>query len=108
MKNEKNGVVQTETSTIEMLDFYLPVGCPACRSLEKFFDELTFKHGNLERVRKIDATKNTELCDEYRILHALTMIFLQDDEVIERMVGFDNKPTTRMQIEKLLFPSEIE
>jgi hypothetical protein len=36
------------------------------------------------------------------------MIFLQDGEVIERMVGFDNKPTTRMQIEKLLFPEQIQ
>jgi thioredoxin 1 len=105
MKNDKNGVVQTESSTIEMLDFYLPVGCPACRTLEKFFDELTFKYGNLERVQKIDATKNKELCDEYRILNAPTMIFLKGGEVIERIVGFDNKPTTRMQIEKLLFHS---
>jgi thioredoxin 1 len=105
MKNDKNGVVQTETSNIEMLDFYLPVGCPACRTLEKFFDELTFKYGNLNRIQKIDVLENKELCDKYRILNAPTMIFLRDGEVIERIVGFDNKPTTRMQIEKLLFHS---
>jgi thioredoxin 1 len=105
MKNDKNGVVQTETSTIEMLDFYLPVGCPACRTLEKFFDELTFKYGNLERVQRIDATKNKELCDKYRILNAPTMIFLRDGEVIERIVGFDNTMKTKSQIEMLIFHS---
>ena len=105
MKNDKNGVIQNESKAIEMLDFYLPIGCPACRTLEKFFDELTFKYGNLDRVQKIDVLENKELCDKYRILNAPTMIFLRDGEVIERIVGFDNKPTTRMQIEKLLFHS---
>jgi thioredoxin 1 len=105
MKNDKNGVVQTETSNIEMLDFYLPVGCPACRTLEKFFDELTFKYGNLNRIQKIDVLENKELCDKYRILNAPTMIFLRDGEVIERIVGFDNTLKTKSQIEMLIFHS---
>jgi thioredoxin 1 len=105
MKNDKNGVVQSESKTIEMLDFYLPIGCPACRTLEKFFDELTFKYGNLDRVQKIDVLENKELCDEYRILNAPTMIFLRDGEVIERIVGFDNTLKTKSQIEMLIFHS---
>ena len=105
MKNDKNGVVQSESKTIEMLDFYLPIGCPACRTLEKFFDELTFKYGNLDRVQKIDVLENKELCDKYRILNAPTMIFLQDGEVIERIVGFDNTLKTKSQIEMLIFHS---
>lgn len=107
MKNEKTVCLQNDTMTIEMLDFYLPTGCPACRSLEKFFDELSLKYGNLERVQKIDVTINTELCEKYRILHAPTMIFLQDGKVIERILGFDNLPKTRNQIEKLLYPSQF-
>jgi thioredoxin 1 len=105
MKNDKNGVVQNESKTIEMLDFYLPIGCPACRTLEKFFDELTFKYGNLDRVQKIDVLENKELCDKYRIMNAPTMIFLRDGEVIERIVGFDNTLKTKSQIEKLIFLS---
>ncbi|MDP4762004.1 MAG: thioredoxin family protein [Crocinitomicaceae bacterium] len=105
MKNDKNGVVQSESKTIEMLDFYLPIGCPACRTLEKFFDELTFKYGNLDRVQKIDVLENKELCDKYRILNAPTMIFLRDGEVIERIVGFDNTLKTKSQIEMLIFHS---
>ena len=105
MKNDKNGVVQSESKTIEMLDFYLPIGCPACRTLEKFFDELTFKYGNLDRVQKIDVLENKELSDKYRILNAPTMIFLRDGEVIERIVGFDNTLKTKSQIEMLIFHS---
>jgi thioredoxin 1 len=105
MKYDKNGVVQSESKTIEMLDFYLPIGCPACRTLEKFFDELTFKYGNLDRVQKIDVLENKELCDKYRILNAPTMIFLRDGEVIERIVGFDNTLKTKSQIEMLIFHS---
>ena len=105
MKNDKNGVVQNESKIIEMLDFYLPIGCPACRTLEKFFDELTFKYGNLDRVQKIDVLENKELCDKYRIMNAPTMIFLRDGEVIERIVGFDNTLKTKSQIEMLIFHS---
>lgn len=105
MKNDKNGLVQNESKSVEMLDFYLPIGCPACRTLEKFFDELTFKYGNLDRVQKIDVLENKELCDKYRILNAPTMIFLRNGEVIERIVGFDNTLKTKSQIEKLIFLS---
>jgi thioredoxin 1 len=100
---EKNMLVKSEelqevNPLPKILDFWVE-GCGPCILLGAFLDEISKKYERQIQIVKLNAVEATELQMRYHILSVPTLIFLKDDALVFRHVGFDGKNHTKEKIE---------
>ncbi|MDR3170219.1 MAG: thioredoxin [Treponema sp.] len=64
--------------------------CARCRQLIPIIDEVSKIVTNL-KIGKVNAEKETELCDNYNVMSVPTLILFKDGSEIKRTTGFQNK-----------------
>lgn len=74
--------------------------CGPCKKLSPIIEELALEYPDLN-IQKIDVDANKELVDKYKIRSIPTILFIQEDEVLEKLVGAVNKLDLVEKIESL-------
>lgn len=74
--------------------------CGPCKKLSPIIEELALEYPDLD-IQKIDVDANKELVDKYKIRSIPTVLFIQEDEVLEKLVGAVSKLELVEKIESL-------
>lgn len=74
--------------------------CGPCKKLSPIIDELALEYPDLD-IQKIDVDANKELVEKYKIRSIPTILFIQEDEVLEKLVGTVSKLELVEKIESL-------
>lgn len=74
--------------------------CGPCKKLSPIIEELALEYPDLD-IQKIDVDANKELVDKYKIRSIPTVLFIQEDEVLEKLVGAVSKFDLVEKIESL-------
>lgn len=74
--------------------------CGPCKKLSPIIDELVLEYPDLN-IQKINVDTNEELVDKYEIRSIPTILFIQEDEVLEKLVGAVSKLDLVKKIESL-------
>ena len=74
--------------------------CGPCKKLSPIIEELALEYPELD-IQKIDVDANKELVDKYKIRSIPTILFIQEDEVLEKLVGAVSKFDLIEKIESL-------
>jgi thioredoxin 1 len=78
-------------STVPVLvDFYSP-SCGPCRLIAPVINELAAEAGGRFRVGKVNAWEEQSLAVRYRISVVPTLLVFQGGEVVNSLVGYQNK-----------------
>lgn len=80
-----------------LVDFWAP-WCGPCRALAPVIEELAQEYGDKVKICKINTDENVELAQQYRVSGIPSLMFLKNGEVVEQLVGVQQKSTL---VEKL-------
>ena len=74
--------------------------CGPCKKLSPIIEELALEYPDLN-IQKINVDANKELVGKYKIRSIPTVLFIQEDEVLEKLVGAVSKLELVEKIESL-------
>ena len=84
-----------------LVDFWAP-WCGPCRSLAPIIDELATEFDGKVKVCKINTDENLETAQTFRISGIPSLLFFNNGEPIEQMVGVQKKSDLVAALNKLL------
>ena len=84
-----------------VVDFWA-TWCGPCRMMTPIIEELAKEYEGKAIIGKCDVEENEELATEYGIRNIPTILFFKQGEVVEKVVGFQQKPKIQEVINKLL------
>ena len=84
-----------------VVDFWA-TWCGPCRMMAPIIEELAKDYDGKVVIGKCDVEENEELATEYGIRNIPTILFFKQGEVVEKVVGFQQKPKIQEVINKLL------
>jgi len=88
-----------ETGKLTVVDFFT-VTCGPCRRLAPTIDKLAEEYGDTVNIGKCNVHENMGLATEYRISAVPTLVFLKNDQEVERHMGVLTEDTLRKLVEK--------
>ena len=84
-----------------VVDFWA-TWCGPCSMMAPIIEELAKEYEGKAIIGKCDVEENEELATEYGIRNIPTILFFKQGEVVEKVVGFQQKPKIQEVINKLL------
>jgi thioredoxin 1 len=88
--------------SLKLLDFHAE-WCGPCKEIEPILEDLEDEYGSQVEFKKIDVEQETEQSNDYNVQAVPTLILMDDDDDIrERLVGFQSKDAIQAEIEKHL------
>jgi len=72
-----------------LIDFFSET-CPPCRRMSPIFQSLSEEFYKKIKFIKVDIRKNSELSYKYKIQSIPTFIFINKEQIIEKIVGFQS------------------
>lgn len=91
-------VFDSNTNTLIIVDFFAD-WCGPCNVLGEVIEDLSAERSDFILV-KIDVEESDEIVSEYRIRNIPTLIFIKDNEILERNVGNISKENLIEKISK--------
>lgn len=77
--------------------------CGPCRQLANTIESIENNYDNVNFIEiDVDDTNNDEIVSNYNIRNIPVLIFIKNDEVLERSVGSIDKVTLNNKIDKFL------
>ena len=93
---------QTEIKEYEglaIVDFFA-TWCGPCKMLTPIIDKLAEQFDGKVKIVKVDIDESPELAQEYKVMSVPTVIFLENGEVLETLIGVQNNAKLVELIEK--------
>jgi thioredoxin 1 len=90
-----------ESSVLVLADFYSN-SCLPCKRLSPVLSELEEEYSDRLKLCKISADTNQQLCEQYNVLSAPTLLFFKGGVLQERRSGFVGKEALQEIIDQLL------
>lgn len=81
-----------ETSSGKVLvDFWAP-WCGPCRMLSPVLEDLSSEFAGKIKIVKLNVDENPLTANDFNVMSIPTMIYFEDGEPLEKIVGFQPKP----------------
>jgi thioredoxin 1 len=77
----------------------------SCQIVAPILEDLATKYENTISFYKIDIDEEKEIAYEYGIMDLPTILFFQNGEVVDHIIGLTSKHIIQEKIEHVLFPS---
>lgn len=88
-----------EYDGLAIVDFFA-TWCGPCKMLTPIIDKLAEEVADKVKVAKVDIDESPELAQEYKVMSVPTVIFVKGGEVVETLIGVQNRAKLLELIEK--------
>ena len=89
------------SNKVVVADFWA-TWCGPCKAMGPSIDELSAEYEGQALIGKVDVEENNDLAEKYAIRSVPTIIFFKDGEMVDKMVGLQNKAVLEARIKELL------
>ena len=93
----------TKSAVPVLIDMWAP-WCGPCRMIEPIVSELAEKYAGKANICKMNIDENPQTPSSLQILGIPTILFFKAGNVVDKVVGAQQKATLEATIEKHLFP----
>lgn len=100
--NWETDVIQSPE--LVMVDFWA-VWCGPCQMVAPIIEELATDYAGKIRVRKLNTDENPEVSGRFQVMSIPTILFFQNGQVVEKIVGARPKRQFKEVIDSLLAQS---
>jgi thioredoxin 1 len=105
------GVLEVSTATWEkevinssgivMIDFWAE-WCGPCRVVAPSVEELSKEYAGKVKIMKLNTDENPEIASKYKIMGIPTLMFFNDGQKVDQVVGAVPKPQLKSKLDALL------
>lgn len=88
-----------ENNGLAIVDFFA-TWCGPCKMLTPIIDKLAEEFDGKVKIAKVDIDESPELAQEYKVMSVPTVIFVKNGEVVETLIGVQNRAKLVELIEK--------
>ncbi len=100
LNQENFETVLHQSNTPLVVEFYSPA-CVHCKRTEKGIDELSEELGDTVTFAKCNIFENQSIASLYDITNLPTLLFIKNDEIKEKLIGFTHKLIIAENIKKI-------
>ncbi len=93
-----------KASELVIVDFWA-VWCGPCQMVAPILEELATEYAGRLRVRKLNTDENPEIAGRYQVMSIPTILFFQNGQAVEKLVGARPKRQFKEVIDSLLAQS---
>jgi len=97
-QNFEEEVLKAEQSVF--VDFYAS-WCGPCKMMEPIIDELADEYKDKIKIVKLNVDENQVTAQKYQVMSIPTMLIYQKGEVMDQMVGFQEKSALKNKFDNL-------
>lgn len=84
-----------------LVDFWAP-WCGPCKMIAPVLEELDQEIGDKLKIVKVNVDENPETASQFGIMSIPTLMVMKDNEVVDKMVGFQPKDALLGSVSKHL------
>ena len=88
-------------SGVTLVDFYAD-WCGPCQAIAPIIEELAKEYDSKANITKLDVDASPEVAGEYGVMGIPTLLIFKDGELVEKMVGVQDKDALVAALEKNL------
>ena len=93
-----------QSPELVMVDFWA-VWCGPCQMVAPIMEELATEYAGKVRVRKLNTDENPEVSGRFQVMSIPTILFFQNGQLVEKIVGARPKRQFKEVIDGLLAQS---
>lgn len=98
---EQNYDELTSSNKLLVIDFGAD-WCGPCKALEPIIEELATEFSEMVNISKCNVDENSSLSAKYAIRNIPTVLFIKNNEIVDRNVGLISKVDLKKKIENYL------
>jgi len=102
-------IIVTDKNLIEILNEGKPVvldfwaeWCGPCRMVSPIIDELASEYEGRVIIGKVDVDDNNDITTQFGIRNIPTVLFLKNQQIVDKQIGAASKATYIEKIEQLI------